>query len=103
MNHELEWSQRRRHRLNPDSGLRPAWDKCFVSPEMARAGRRTLRHRSAFAVERPHQYLLSGNPVECEPARIAPLKFGRKPLAARPVPHDLSRREAFPDRVQDVE
>src|SRR5258705_198043 len=101
MNDELEWRERRRHRLGADSDLRRALNEWLVAAEMAWASRFGHRYRFSLALEGPDQHLLAGNPVEREPSRIAPLEFRGKPFAARPIPNDLSRGEAFADCVQD--
>ena len=55
-----------------------------------------------FIAQSAHQQLLAGDPVEHEPARVAPHQALGNPFAARRVPDDLGRREAFTDRVEDV-
>src|ERR1700722_18448392 len=100
MDDELEWRQPRRHRLYPDSVRGRAWD---AACEMARWRLVPRRRRFRLAFERPDQHLLPGNPVEREPSRVAPFQLDRIPLAPRPIPHDLRRGEAFPDRVENIE
>ena len=62
-------------------------------------GRDAALHR----VQRAHQQFLAGDPVEHEPARVAPYQARGKPFAPRRVPDDLGRRKAFADRVEHVD
>src|SRR5580693_2243172 len=75
-----------------------------LAPEMSGSRRRRVAlDRDYFALERAHQYFLARDPVEREPARVAPFQLRRKPFSPRGIPHYLSRRKSFTDRVEHVE
>src|SRR5271156_2004810 len=80
MGHELVRRQRRRHRLNPDSRIHRR--EHSTAAEMRREARlRVAFHRNYFSLERTHQDLFARDPVECEPARVAPLQLCGKPFS----------------------
>jgi hypothetical protein len=56
--------------------------------------RATVRFRP-LGVKRAHQDFLAPNPIEHEPARVAPLEPPRHPVPFREVPDNLHHREAL--------
>jgi hypothetical protein len=117
---ELERRERRRQRLDSDTriALGPAGPS--RAPVMRRARSRRIptrrirrrfpggarrdvgRRERPLVAQRAYQQFLARDPVEQEPARVAPYQPFGDPFAARHIPDDLGRGEAFADRVEDV-
>jgi len=112
---KLERRERRRERLDSDSRIvaapgvpaRAAVMRCARARHIRRRfrgrdRRRVRRHQRPFIAQRAHQQFLAGDPVEHEPARVAPHQALGDPFAAAGVPDNLGRRKTLADRVEDI-
>src|SRR5581483_4244893 len=100
MDDELERSERCGQRLMADWRL-----ALRVPSRAAEVGgcARARRQALPLLAQRAHQQLLARDPVEHEPARVAPDQPAREPFAPGGVPDDLAGGEALAKRVEDIE